>query len=111
MVVRTPWAADFTDCEVTVAVQNWQDKSQQCFEMNSIQCRLARVALGWGVRDLALAANVSTQTISRLEAGEQLRVGTLDSIRKVLEDSGIEFIPENRDGGVGIRLKNRRRDV
>lgn len=79
--------------------------------MNSIQCKLARVALGWGVRDLALAANVSTQTISRLEAGEQLRISTLDGIIKVLENSGIEFIPESHDGGVGIRLKKRHPDV
>ena len=51
--------------------------------MNAIQCKLARIALGWGVRELAQAANVSTQTISRLERGDQLRNGTLDGIRQV----------------------------
>ncbi|NLS20506.1 helix-turn-helix transcriptional regulator [Rhizobium sp. P40RR-XXII] len=72
--------------------------------MNAIQCKLARIALGWGVRDLAQAANVSTQTISRLERGEQLRNGTLESIRHVLEEAGIEFILD--DGkGYGIRIK------
>ncbi|MDX0524824.1 helix-turn-helix transcriptional regulator [Sinorhizobium medicae] len=71
--------------------------------MNAIQCKLARVALGWGVRELAEAANVSTQTISRLERGEQLRGGTVDGIKHVLEGAGIEFIPEN-GGGVGVRF-------
>ncbi|PSS62141.1 MULTISPECIES: helix-turn-helix transcriptional regulator [unclassified Ensifer] len=75
--------------------------------MNAIQCRLARVALGWGVRELAVAANVSTQTISRLERGDQLRSGTVDGIRHVLEDAGIEFIPEN-GGGVGVRFSKPR---
>ncbi len=97
----------FTAWETTVAAQNGQANSQQGCEMNFMQCKLARVSLGWGVRELALAANVSTQTISRLEAGGQLRPSTVDGIRKVLEDAGIEFIDESEDGGVGIRLKAR----
>jgi transcriptional regulator with XRE-family HTH domain len=76
--------------------------------MNATQCKLARAALAWGVRELAIAANVSTQTISRLEAGDQLRAGTVDVIRRVLEESGIEFIAEDNDGGVGVRLKKQR---
>lgn len=73
--------------------------------MNAIQCRLARVALGWGVRDLAREAGVAPQTISRLEAGENLRVNKVDRIQKVLEDAGIEFIAESDEGGIGIRFK------
>ncbi|ASP99763.1 XRE family transcriptional regulator [Sinorhizobium meliloti] len=72
--------------------------------MNGIQCKLARVALGWGVLELAKAANVSTQTITRLERGDQLRSSTLERVQRVLEDGGIEFIPEN-GGGVGVRFK------
>ncbi len=72
--------------------------------MKGIQCKLARVALGWGVLDLAKAASVSTQTITRLERGEQLRPSTLKGIQTVLEDAGIEFIAEN-GGGVGVRFK------
>jgi len=71
--------------------------------MRGIQCKLARVALDWGVLDLAQAANVSTQTITRLERGEELRASTLQKIRDVLENAGIEFIPEN-GGGVGVRF-------
>lgn len=69
--------------------------------MNAIQCKLARVALGWGVRELATAANVSTQTISRLERGELLRDATLNGIKHVFEVAGIEFI-ENSSDGFGI---------
>ncbi|MDX0683313.1 helix-turn-helix domain-containing protein [Sinorhizobium medicae] len=72
--------------------------------MKGIQCKLARVALGWGVLDLAKAASVSTQTVTRLERGDPLRPATLESIKRVLEDAGIEFISEN-GGGVGVRFK------
>jgi transcriptional regulator with XRE-family HTH domain len=71
--------------------------------MKGIQCKLARVALGWGVLDLANAASVSSQTITRLERGEELRDATLQKIKRVLEEAGIDFIAEN-GGGVGVRF-------
>ena len=71
--------------------------------MNAVQCKMARVALGWGTRDLARNADVSPDTIARLERGEQLRSSTVSAIRLALEAAGIEFIPEN-GGGVGVRL-------
>jgi transcriptional regulator with XRE-family HTH domain len=72
--------------------------------MTAEQCRMARAALNLGVRELATAANVSTNTITRLERGESLYPRTVDAIRAALEASGIEFIPEN-GGGAGVRLK------
>ncbi|WP_354347267.1 helix-turn-helix domain-containing protein [Phyllobacterium ifriqiyense] len=72
--------------------------------MNGVQCKLARVALGWGVRQLAETANVSTQTISRLERGEQLRASTLDGVRQVFEAAGIEF-QWSEGGDFGIMIK------
>jgi transcriptional regulator with XRE-family HTH domain len=71
--------------------------------MKPVQCKMARVALGWGVRELAKAAQVSTQTVARLEKGDQLKSSTIDHLRSVLEAAGIEFIPEN-GGGAGVRL-------
>ena len=68
---------------------------------------MARVALSWGVRDLAAAAKVSPNTIARLERGETLNPRTLGAIRTALEAAGVEFIPEN-GGGVGVRLKAKR---
>ncbi|MDM9625050.1 helix-turn-helix transcriptional regulator [Rhizobium sp. S152] len=74
--------------------------------MKGIQCKLARVALGWGVLELASAANVSTQTITRLERGETLRPTTLRAIQEVLERNGIEFIAEDSHAGVGVRFSH-----
>ena len=72
--------------------------------MTPIQCKMARVAVGWGVRDLALAAKVSPDTIARLERGEALQARTLAAIRAALEAAGVEFIAEN-GGGPGVRLR------
>jgi DNA-binding XRE family transcriptional regulator len=103
LVVSTPSTAVITQTLRRLAADG-QPKSVQCYEMRGIQCKLARTALGWGVRELAKAANVSQQTVSRLEKDEQLRESTLRRIQKALEDAGIEFIPEN-GGGLGIRFK------
>ena len=72
--------------------------------MLAIQSRMARAALGWGVRQLAAAARVSPDTIARLERGETLYPRTLDAIRMALEAAGVDFIAEN-GGGPGVRLR------
>ncbi|MCC0048040.1 MAG: helix-turn-helix domain-containing protein [Rhodobiaceae bacterium] len=69
---------------------------------------MARAALGIGVRELAVAAKVSPDTIARLERGEELRERTIDAIREALEAAGIELIAEN-GGGPGVRLKGKTR--
>lgn len=71
--------------------------------MNVIQCKMARVALGWGTRDLARNAGVSPDTVARFERGEQLKGTTVAALRNTFEAAGIEFIPEN-GGGPGVRL-------
>ncbi len=71
--------------------------------MNIIQCKMARVALGWGTRDLARIAGVSPDTVARFERGEQLKGTTVAALRNTFEAAGIEFIPEN-GGGPGVRL-------
>jgi transcriptional regulator with XRE-family HTH domain len=70
----------------------------------AVQCKMARAALGWGVRDLAATAKVSPDTVARLERGEELRERTIDAIRAALETAGVEFIDEN-GGGPGVRLR------
>lgn len=62
------------------------------------------MALSLGVRDLAALAKVAPATISRLEAGEELKPRTLEAIQSALEYAGVEFIPEN-GGGPGVRLR------
>ena len=71
-----------------------------------VQCRMARAALGIGVRDLAAAAKVSVDTVARFERGEPLKERTVDALRNVFIEAGIEFIDEN-GGGPGVRLRNR----
>jgi transcriptional regulator with XRE-family HTH domain len=72
--------------------------------MLPVQIRMARAALSWGVRDLAAAAGVTANTITRIENGADTRQSTLVAIQQALEAAGIEFIPEN-GGGAGVRFK------
>lgn len=75
--------------------------------MLPVQCRMARVALNWGVRDLADAAKVSTNTVTRFEGGEELKERTVNALQNALEQAGIKFIDDNQTsaaGGPGVRL-------
>jgi transcriptional regulator with XRE-family HTH domain len=75
-----------------------------------VQCRMARAALGWGVRELAAAAKVSIDTVARFESGDELKERTIKALQLTLEAAGIEFIDEN-GGGPGVRLKKSKRDT
>ncbi len=83
-----------------------QEKSEQGSEILPVQIRMARAALGWGVRELAKAARVSGDTVNRLERGEPLRDRTLGAVRAAMEAAGVVFIAEN-GGGPGVRLRKR----
>ena len=74
--------------------------------MLGVQCKMARAALGFGMRELKEAAGVSIDTIVRLERGEDLQPRTVAAIRAAFEAAGIVFIPEN-GGGAGVRLAQR----
>jgi DNA-binding XRE family transcriptional regulator len=75
--------------------------------VRGVQCKMARAALGLGVRELAEAADVSTNTVTRLEAGEELKPRTVAAIRQTLEALGVLFIDENGEGP-GVRLRKER---
>ena len=81
-----------------------EPKSLHGSDLTASHCRMARAALELGVRELASAASVSTNTISRLERGESLNARTLAAIRAAFEAAGVEFIEEN-GGGPGVRLR------
>lgn len=68
------------------------------------QLRMARAALGWGVRDLAERAGVTPNTISRIENGADALGSTSQKIQGALEAAGVIFIAENGEGP-GVRLK------
>lgn len=53
---------------------------------------MARVALNWGVRDLAEAAAVSTNTVTRFEGGEALKDRTVSALQDALEKAGAILI-------------------
>ena len=72
--------------------------------MNPIQCKMARVATGLGLRELADMAGVSPNTVSRLERGEELKPATVETIRTALEQAGVVFLPSNGNGP-GVALK------
>ena len=74
--------------------------------MTPIQCKMARAAAGWGIRDLAHEADIAVSTVSRFEAGENINVSSLTAMKSALEAAGVEFIPEN-GGGPGVRLRDR----
>ncbi len=80
-----------------------QEKSHNVI-ISPLQCRMARAAVGYGVRDLAKALEMSPNTITRFERGEELKASTVHAIRTALEVAGVEFIEEN-GGGAGVRLK------
>ena len=60
--------------------------------------RAARAVLGWGVRELASRAEVSVSAITRLEAGRDVRMSTLDKIKSVIEAAGVHFEESPRLG-------------
>ncbi len=66
---------------------------------------MARVAVGWGVRDLAKASVVSPDTVARFERGEELKPRTVAALRMAFEAAGLEFIAADDNGGAGVRLK------
>ena len=86
-----------------VSLMGRQAKSQ----MHPIQCKMARAALGLGVRDLAKSAGVAINTVTRFERGEELLPRTLEAIRAVFESAGVIFLADGEtvDGGPGVRLR------
>ncbi|TIO04588.1 MAG: helix-turn-helix transcriptional regulator [Mesorhizobium sp.] len=68
---------------------------------------MARAAIGWGVRELAAAAGVTANTVTRIENGADAKQSTIDALRAALEAAGVIFLADgqNVDGGPGVRLK------
>ncbi len=75
--------------------------------LDGIQVRMARAALGWSVRELANKADVTPNTVSRIENGGDALASTLEKIRNVLGEAGVIFIDED-DEGPGVRLRKQR---
>lgn len=70
--------------------------------VNRVQVKMARVALGWGVRDLAREAGLTPPTITKFETGGNVTVETVEKMQRALERAGITWVPEN-GGPAGVR--------
>jgi predicted transcriptional regulator len=79
------------------------------FILSSELVRAARALLRWEQRDLAAASSISLATIKRLEAqpgAMAAHTSTLASLKRAIEEAGVELIEEN-GGGPGVRLRKR----
>jgi transcriptional regulator with XRE-family HTH domain len=74
--------------------------------MSPEQVKMARAALGLGVRELGEISGVSFTTISRYENGKSgLHMATADALRKALEAQGIQFLESGQvAAGPGVAL-------
>ena len=79
--------------------------------MRAIQLRMARAAVGWGVRELAEKAGVTANTVTRIENGADAKQSTLDRLKSALEAAGVEFIDENGGGPRRAASKAVRREI
>ena len=68
------------------------------------QLRMARAALGWGVRDLASRTGLGVSTVTRFENGADVYSETLRKIEAILEGEGIR-LGKDDDGSLWVRLK------
>jgi transcriptional regulator with XRE-family HTH domain len=66
--------------------------------MKPIQLRMARAAVGWGVRELAEKAGITANTVTRIENGADAKQSTIDKLRRALEAAGVEFTNGNQPG-------------
>src|SRR5215467_2061793 len=101
LMIRPAWSQELSWRQNRYYVNFYLDHVQ----MNAVQLRMARAAVGWGVRELAKRAGVTANTVTRIELGADAKQSTIDALQRTLEAAGIEFIPQN-DRGPGVRLRN-----
>ncbi|QDL90470.1 XRE family transcriptional regulator [Paroceanicella profunda] len=76
--------------------------------MTPAQCRAARALIGMTQPDLARVSGLGLSTIVDFEKERRfVSEASRDAIRKALEKSGVELIPEN-GGGIGVRILRRK---
>jgi transcriptional regulator with XRE-family HTH domain len=86
------------------------------FTFEGRQLTAARAMAGLTIAELAAAAQVTRRTIHRLEIGGEVHVaaklrhghvsrGVWDKIVAVLDQHGVELLPEADDRGAGVRWK------
>jgi transcriptional regulator with XRE-family HTH domain len=72
------------------------------------QLRAARALLRWDQRRLAASSGVSPETVKRLELTEgpvSAYTGTVEALRRALEEAGVMFVEADAHGGAGVRFR------
>lgn len=67
--------------------------------ITATQCRMARAALHWSVKDLVEASGVGQATIHRFESGDDLKPSTLSKLRAAFERHAISFTNSGPNAG------------
>lgn len=62
-------------------------------EFKDAHCGPARKLLGWSIEDLSSASGVTSQSIQRLERGEQLKAVSMQALAFALGAEGLMFFP------------------
>ncbi|MGB3024427.1 helix-turn-helix domain-containing protein [Paradevosia shaoguanensis] len=73
--------------------------------MNSVQLRMARAALRWGVREVAEKAGITANTVTRIEGGADAKQSTIAAMQRIFEAAGVVFLPDEGQGA-GVRAPN-----
>jgi DNA-binding transcriptional regulator YiaG len=72
--------------------------------MSPEQCRAARGWLGWSQQQLAERAHVGISTVRDFEAGRRQPIANnIASMRRILEEAGIEMMFREDGHGIGIK--------
>lgn len=79
-------------------------KSASLPALTGIECRMARAAFGWTMRELAHAAGVSRFTVIRLEAGTVIGASSAVKLRKAFEVAGAQFATSEGGGRVAVSV-------
>lgn len=73
--------------------------------VDAVQLRMARVALGWTLRDLSKLTGIDKNTLSRLEGGRTALSSTFEKVQQIFEKNGVVFLHEDDAFGPGVRLR------
>lgn len=86
--------------------------------ITGVQIRMARIAIGWTIGELAQAIGVSVSAIQRAEQTEgvpRMRASTLFQVQRALERGsaaagGVVFVDSDDQYGPGVRLRRQLND-
>ena len=63
--------------------------------MTPIQCRMARAALGWTLKDLAARADIAISTANHFEKNRPVHENSIKLMRAALEENNeIQFVTD-----------------